>query len=355
MSYKNIKTAIVCMVNDSQEYLSEFIFYHLNLVDHIFLIDHNSERDLRNLSIQNITFIRSNQKAQFQSECTNIVIEHFDIKKKFDWLFVLDIDEFLPFTDRLVFQSFLNKHHNEHTIQFFWKNGVPFHKNQRKLPSGLIDCCSIRFFSKNSINSKTFVNIKKVNGDFFVPTGAHRIDYMIRGFFSFNFFRRRYKSYPSFSCELPLFHIVAFDKNSFVKKIKRYVEQMKYREHIKGQGGWVVRNYPQSFEGETWLWYIANFRVTNSDNFFEVKPQYFEEKSIFEHLQRDKIIALRKKILSLPRIHKIPATENEKKYISQKIDDGDIFLNLQWFTIDDNNEVRISIPRNLERKIWIYL
>jgi hypothetical protein len=346
MSNKKLKIAVVCMVNDSQEYLSEFIFYHLNLVDHIFLVDHNSERDLRNLSIQNITFIRSSQEAQFQSECTNTVINHFNLKNKFDWLFVLDIDEFLPFKNKSVFHEFLRKHHKAKTLQFFWKNGVPFSKEQKDMPDGLIDCHDIRFFFKNSVNYKTAVNIKRLKGNFVVPTGAHRIDYKSRIFFSLNPFRRKYIRHSFAVSQYPLLHIVAFNKDFFIKKIKIYVEQMKYRKHIKGQGGWIVKDYPKSYFGDEWLWYIANFRVTNPANFFEVKSGNFIQEKIFEHMDRNKISAMRKKILSFPLVKKIKASKAEKEYLLHKIDDSDIINNIKWFYVNEYNEIIISPPSN---------
>src|SRR5690606_32093468 len=129
------RTAIVCMVHNGYEYLSEFLTYHFQLCDHIYLIDHNSHRDLRDLRLDGLTVVRSNQVAQFQSECTNLVIEHFQIKKKYDWLFVLDIDEFLPFSNKKDFHDFLQKHKQGAVLQFYWRNGVPVYEGENEAPS----------------------------------------------------------------------------------------------------------------------------------------------------------------------------------------------------------------------------
>ena len=168
------RTAVVCMVYNGYEYLAEFLTYHLALCDDIFLIDHNSERDLRALQMDRVTIVRSNHEAQFQSECTNIVIEHFGIKQKYDWLFVLDIDEFLPFSSKNTFHDFLNQNKDHYVVQLHWRNGVPFY-GEDMTPETLIACDSIRFFHKDGKQHKSFVNIAKTKGQFFVPTGAHHI------------------------------------------------------------------------------------------------------------------------------------------------------------------------------------
>ena len=335
------RTAIVCMVYNGYEYISEFILHHLVLCDHVFLIDHNSKADLRQLNMENVTVVRSNHEAQFQSECTNIVIEHFGIKQNYDWLFVLDIDEFLPFSSRTKLHQFLEKHNNTPVLQFHWRNGVPFYDQEKEHPKSLIDCKSIRFFHKQGRQYKSFVNIRKVGDNFFVPTGAHHIARIHAPFLSFI---KSCKHYRAKTSEIALFHILAFNKDSFVKKIKNYVEQMKYREHIVGQGGWMVRDYPDDFSGDEWLWYVANFRVSNPDEHYDVKTEYFEEHDVIGHLDKEAVLALRERIFSFDTIEKQKALPEEKEYLSNKKDDRDVPGNIRWFTINTDYEILTVIP-----------
>jgi len=335
------------MVYNGYEYLAEFILYHLNLCDHIYLIDHNSERDLRGLNMERVTCVRSRHEAQFQSECTNLVIEHFEIKKKYDWLFVLDIDEFIPFKKKDDFLAFLQHHKNKPVIQFQWRNGVPFYDNETESPKSLIECDSIRFFHKDSPNCKTAVNIKKTKGRFLVPTGAHNIAIDYTGTIKPSFLCRK-KIYISPPNNVPLLHIVAFNKDAFIKKIKVYVDQMKYREHVKGQGGWVVRDYPDELSHDEWLWYIANFRVQDPNLFYECKKEYFIEEPVFSHLKEADVNALREKILACTTIEKRSALEEEKAYLAHKKDDRDILGNVLWFSIDENHEI-ISVTPDTQR------
>lgn len=340
------RTAIICMVYNGYEYLSEFILYHLNLADHIFLIDHNSERDLRHLDMPNVTIFRSKHEAQFQSECTNIVIEKYGIKQKFDWLFVLDIDEFLPFSSRKGFHNLLHKHERDRVLQFQWCNGVPFYDEDTEIPKSLIECPSIRFFHKHSIHYKSAVNINATKGRFFVPTGAHHISKIVPSWYHKIPLFNKYKNFSSKIINTPLFHIVAFNKNAFTKKIKNYIDQMKYREHIPGQGGWVVRDYPDDFSGDEWLWYIANFRVSNSQEHEECSSDMFLEVEIFTHLDKDQIGKLRNAIFACSTIQKQSATENEKEYLKHKKDDRDVMENIRWFDVTKNNEIITILPSN---------
>jgi hypothetical protein len=345
----DIKTAVVCMVYNGYEYLAEFLLYHLNLCDHIFLIDHNSQRDLRGLDMARVTCVRSNHEAQFQSECTNLVIEHFNIKKNYDWLFVLDIDEFLPFSNKDSFHEFLNKYKGENAVQFQWRNGVPFYDETKEPPPSLIDCDSIRFFHKQSPHCKTCVNIRKTKGKFVVPTGAHHIAIDYSGSMKPLFLQRKKRFLAPIS-DLPLFHIVAYNKDAFIEKIKIYVEQMKYREHVGGQGGGVVRDYPDELSNDEWLWYIANFRVSEPEQYYECKAEYFIEEPIFLHLVKEQVMAIRDKIFSCRTIEKQSALPEEKEYLRYKKDDREIVQNLEWFDVSTEAEIITHIPVAYEGK-----
>ena len=331
------------MVYNSYEYLSEFILFHSVLADHIFLIDHKSEKDLRNISMPNVSVVRSNHQAQFQSECTNKVIEHFEMADSFDWLFILDIDEFLPFFKRDEMEDFLNGNSSKAVLHFYWKNGVPFHEKNKK-PESLIDCNDIRFFNRDSINTTSCVNLAQAGDNFLIPTGAHFIDYKrVPWRFRIPKLTRR-TSIQSYPANVPLYHIPAFEKEQFVKKIKNYVDQMKYRLHIKGQGGWVVRDYPSEFDDKQWPWYIANFRVTDPLKHYSAHLTDFERVSIFDAISKEQCLQLRAEIKKLPMV-KIPVqSQEEKAYLSFKSNDRAVVKNIKWFYIDDSNEILCAVP-----------
>lgn len=340
----NYKTAVVCMVYNGYEYLGEFLHYHLNLCDHLYIIDHNSQRDLRQFEMERVTFIRSNHEAQFQSECTNLVIEHYGIKDKFDWLFVLDIDEFLPFKTRAEFQDFLHAHRRDNVLKFHWNNGVPFFNDSEAQPQSLIDCKSIRFFHKPGRQYKSAVNIRKTKGLFFVPTGAHTICRILTKLRAMTPVLKNRKDYIPAPAGKELFHVVAFDKITFVAKIKNYVRQMEYRAHVAKQGGGVVRDYPEEYTDDEWLRYIGNFRVTDPAEFYEVKAEYFVQKDIFAHLDEQAVRQTLADILALGKTDKKPSTVEEQKYLRYKTNDRDVMENIKWFRISPENEIYTVIP-----------
>ena len=96
----NLKVATVVMAHNPFQYFAEFIIHHKNLTDQIYVIDHRSGKKFSDLDVEGVTFIESNQVAQFQSEVTNALIRDFRLYDKYDWIFVLDIDEFLPFASK---------------------------------------------------------------------------------------------------------------------------------------------------------------------------------------------------------------------------------------------------------------
>lgn len=339
----NYRTTVVCMVHNADQYLSEFLLYHLRLVDHIYLIDHRSRYDLRHLNRPDVTVVRSNQVAQFQSECTNLVLDHFEIRENYDWLFVLDVDEFLPFKERSEFHSFLKSKASHKVIRLYWRNGVPFDAPKGDSSASLIDCNSLRFFRDLSVSIKSFANIQKMKGNFVVPTGAHHIAYRELPWFS-KLPRVGGSIYRSHDTGKPLFHVVAFDMDTFAKKIRHYVKQMDYRAHVKGQGGWAVRDYPTQMSEHEWLQLIANFRVTDSSLHVPANRTDFVDYPLLDHLDPRAVRSLRERIQNLPGIGLPSQSKEEQAYLAQKVYDTDIVQNVAWFAINQNLEIVNQIP-----------
>ena len=125
MQVKNIQTScIICQFSDSPIYLPAFLAYHLRIVDHVFLIDHNSSKDYRSLTCDRVTVFRSTIST-FRSDINiNALLNVINSKNKFDWIFVLDIDEFLPFQNKKQIHQFLCKYRYAQCISFRWRNGI---------------------------------------------------------------------------------------------------------------------------------------------------------------------------------------------------------------------------------------
>ena len=54
----------------------------------------------------------------------NALLNVINAENKFDWIFVLDIDEFLPFQNKRQIHQFLCKYRYAKCISFKWRNGI---------------------------------------------------------------------------------------------------------------------------------------------------------------------------------------------------------------------------------------
>lgn len=174
----DLKIVVLVMTYEPYRYFSEFIIHNKNLVDHIYVIDHRSSKKFSTLHIEGVTFVESNQVCQFQSEVTNVLIRDFRLYEKYDWIFVLDIDEFLPFNRKIDLRDFLVRHESERVIAFNWRNGVgiyPTNDKEVKPYDSLINVSPL--FVSNYINPtiKVAVNCNRLKYPFYFRTGAHEI------------------------------------------------------------------------------------------------------------------------------------------------------------------------------------
>lgn len=121
-----MKTCIFVVIKDEQEYLDDFIKYHLDLgIDHIFIfeditsISHvkiTSKYDKVSLnSVKILNPKEYNQKAYIKSGLLWIR-DNFD----YDWCFSIDCDEFITVEDK--FPELLNDYNKHDAIMLHWKN-----------------------------------------------------------------------------------------------------------------------------------------------------------------------------------------------------------------------------------------
>ena len=106
------------MVKDGDKYLVDFISYHLNIVDMIWFIDHSSLNSVKRFETSRIKVFNCKFNAQFQGEVVSLVARHIKKLYKIGWLFILDIDEFLPFNNLNDFNKFLLKK-NKYSVYAF--------------------------------------------------------------------------------------------------------------------------------------------------------------------------------------------------------------------------------------------
>ncbi len=329
---------ILCMVKDGDKYLPDFIVHHLKLVDKIWFIDHSSYNSLDRFKSERINVFQYPYNAQFQGEVVTLIARHIKNKYQKGWLFILDIDEFLPFFSKNIFKEFLKSKNNKKVIGFNWVNAFCIKRNKSKDCKYISDNSNLIFTSNLNDNQKIACNLNRLSNRFAVMTGGHGItDYLL-------FFRKRISPYFS---GRHLFHIIATSEEDFYKKINRYIDQMKYRKKVIGIGGWSVKNYLNK-DNFAYLDIIAFFRSKFLKKNSEFNYQYklisiniFEPISETKFLKKFKNISDKKIIRNNLLDQKKSKLEN--KYIKFKKNDNEIDKNIKWFYIK-NNEILIRDP-----------
>ena len=169
-----MKTAICAIIKDEQEYLKEWLEWHLNLgIDEIYLYeDYNSISHLSitseygdKVKLFSINEIFTNGVVDKTHKRQHKLFNWFPIKYKddLDWVLFIDIDEFLILKYDL--HKLLEEYSNESGILLHWKwYGASGHIN--KPEGGVIENYTIE--SPNPFDywwsHKSFVNLKKYNG-----------------------------------------------------------------------------------------------------------------------------------------------------------------------------------------------
>tara|TARA_B100000886_G_scaffold313086_1_gene249485 strand:+ start:15114 stop:16112 length:999 start_codon:yes stop_codon:yes gene_type:complete len=326
---------IVCMVKDGDKYLADFITYHLKCVDKIWFIDHNSENSIRRFESEKIRVFDFKFNAQFQGEAVTLLSRHIRKKYKSGFLFILDVDEFLPFKDLKEVNHFTDEFKNKKVIGFNWLNGFCFNQEKNDL-FNLSEYDQIFFTSNINPNQKVALNLARITCDFAVGTGGHSISekkYLFR------------KKITPYFCGLTLYHILASSKNDLFIKIERYINQMKYRLNVKGIGGWSVRKYIDN-RNLDFLNLIAYYRSNFIDVFFNGKDQFrLFELDIFKYIRNTKDHNKYKKISrNFKKNKKLGIISEEDEYIAYKKNDNDIDKNIKWFLLNQNS-IQIKKPK----------
>ena len=325
---------IICMVRDGDKYLVDFISYHLNLVDMIWFIDHSSINSVKRFETSKIKVFRCNFKAQFQGEVVTLIARNIKNTYKSGWLFILDIDEFLPFTNKYDFNKFLLQKSNYAVSAFNWINGFCYNFEENNVVQNISESSKILFTTNLNPNQKVFCNLSKLSNKLSVMTGGHGITDLLNG--------KRKIIKPHLSGNF-LYHILCATKQDFINKIFRYVDQMKYRKQVKGIGGWIAKDYLNN-KNISFLDTIAFFRSSIFKNISSDYELCFID--IF-HNSRSSLLFkhfLKMNIMIKELKHQDPRqTFLENKYINYKTDDNDIENNIKWFKIINKEIILDSI------------
>ena len=236
-----MKTCICTVIKDEQEYLEDWIKYHLDLgIDKIFILEdidsathkYITDKYTENVELYSYDKFGFNEK-QKQLTLLNTLLNYIKSLKEFGWCFVIDIDEYITLeneNDKL--SDILNLFNDYNEVVIFWKNfGTNGHINKpdyTKVNSYreyyTKECGYSDYDKKHKVINKLIVNLNKQFNPKYVFN--HHKPYFIYTNTNFSQITRT----PIFD-KLYLKHYITKSLEEYIWKIK--VRGMCYPRHRK--------------------------------------------------------------------------------------------------------------------------
>jgi hypothetical protein len=172
-----VKTCIFVVIKDEQEYLDEWIKYHLDLgINHIFIFEDITSKPhddivkkygngvtLNSVSILNVDEYK---QSNYIKNGLLWIRDNYD----YDWCFSIDCDEFITSTES--FPDVLSKYEKHDAIMLQWKNyGCSGHIKKPKYDKPIWEIyteeCGYTFYDEKYCNcTKMCFNMKKLQEKF---------------------------------------------------------------------------------------------------------------------------------------------------------------------------------------------
>lgn len=309
------KPHLVLLVQNGVGLLPEFLCHHLRLFEKIHIIDHNSNYDLSAVKQDRVSVYRANIATYFQEEFTNVVVSKVLCDEALDWLFVLDVDEFLPFFSWSEFSDFLDAHSDRKVIQFSWRNGIPLDHLTHEEGRGVSDSESLMFYKDMSTTKKCAVNVRRMGRNFYIPRSNHRVQYR-RNFFGLK--PSQFLRVLGHDTGREVYHIVSSSLENFSSKIRHFKDVRQKLMGVKGHGGSLIMKYPDAYSIEDWLSFTANYRSGDPKEISRPELSDFRPVDLFHTLDSAKIGSMRAAILAHPVPSQTEITDAEKAVIDAK-------------------------------------
>ncbi len=270
-----MKNILICQVKNSFEYIPLFLAHNEKLFDEIHIIDQCSNINLRDLNGKNLSihFYKTDYIFFNAMIGVNAILEFKNIRSQSNFTFVLDIDEFLPFSSKENFHKFLNEYKNNDAIKFQWRNGLNFSEKEEKLNSH----SDIRFFNLKSSVRKLAYNAKKT--PHFLPYhGNHHAKFH---FFKFAIFKKKPTIKDS---SVPLLHIPFSSKENLLEKVNSF-DKVEFFEKIINRSPSTKEIYNRINNNtqtqDDLCFFAANYRTIGREKIIETNVNNFEKTNLF--------------------------------------------------------------------------
>lgn len=270
------KVGLLCQFKDPEPYFAAFHAHHERLVDRLIYIDHGSRLEFSKLELAKTKFIACDI-TNFAKDITySKIINQSGLLADLDFLFILDVDEFLPMETHKALHTFLQPYVNYGTGTLNWVNGYPDRlKSLQMSPSLWVQ-------ETPSPTKKLFYNLKKLNS-FLPKEGNHNADYPLLGQTFFQLRPRRNKT-PA-----PLIHLPIISNDQISQKLTEFPRQ-DFGDKLQslGESG----GFPQLQKEVANL--VSDYREQNP------RGHTFTETQILKDLQK-RMTALTNLIARLPQ------------------------------------------------------
>lgn len=221
------RLAALSMVKNEADIIRAFAGHVLALFDDVVFVDHMStdgtHEYLEELASTNrrVHVLRLVESAYLQSLAMTHAVREMEVLRTADWVFPLDVDEFLPFATRNDFESALGQYADCPVISMRWQNLVP-----KSYWSGTVDITGATEFvvpPELSPYRKVAFQPKRVSlGRAVVAQGNHAVLESVNGL-----------EIPAFEAGFPLLHLPVRSAEQLILKLNQGVEA--YRRLGKGR------------------------------------------------------------------------------------------------------------------------
>ena len=203
---------LLCQFKGPEPYFAAFHAHHERLVHRIIYIDHGSRLEFSSLELAKTKFIACDISNFVKDVTYSKIINQSGLLTDLDFLFILDVDEFLPMETQEALHTFLQPYINYGTGTLNSVNGYPDRlKSLQMSPSLWVQ-------ETPSPTKKLFYNLKKLN--YFLPKeGNHNADYPLLGQTFLQLRPRRNKT-PA-----PLIHLPIISNDQMSQKLTEFPRQ----------------------------------------------------------------------------------------------------------------------------------
>ena len=129
-----MKVCIGTVIKNEHEYLEDWLKYNINLgVDKIYIVEDINSKSHKEIiekypGIVEIFEIKdtekdfSNERTYGQQYCHKKIFEHVKNLGMYDWLFLIDIDEYITITEKKTLKDMLSEYSDYPELILYWKN-----------------------------------------------------------------------------------------------------------------------------------------------------------------------------------------------------------------------------------------